>query len=71
MPAVCLETHAIVGLGISLGAFKVNTKIEALDLDNAVSFCLNDYEACLGVEEKPWVDYHQVAKAPRLARTQA
>lgn len=38
MFAVCLETHAIEGLGISLGAFKMNTKIEALDLDNAVSF---------------------------------
>lgn len=40
MPAVCLEMHATEGLGISLGALKMNTKIEALDLDNAVNFCV-------------------------------
>lgn len=34
------------------GAFKMNTKIEALDLDDAVrDSVLNDYEACLAVEE--------------------
>lgn len=51
MPAVCLETHAIEGLGVSLGAFKMSTKIEPLDLDDAVRVSvLNDYEAWLGVE---------------------